>query len=160
MAYNQAEYESVAERLTRFKADYPNFRMFSEIAGHTALEEAGTRWIIKVTLFRDAGDEHPVSTGYAEERDGGQGANRAAALENAETSALGRALANAGYAGSKRVTREELAKTVAVDDIERDLPEVDLEGLRGLWKQASDAGVLPVVQKKLKDRKKQLEAAS
>lgn len=160
MAYNQAEYESVAERLTRFKGDHPNFRMFSEIAGHTALEESGTRWIIKVTLFRDAADEHPVSTGYAEERDGGQGANRAAALENAETSSLGRALANAGYAGSKRVTREELAKTVAVDDIERELPGVDLDGLRGLWKQASDAGVLPAVQKKLKDRKKELEAAS
>lgn len=160
MAYNQAEYESVAERLTRFKVDHPSFRMFSEIAGHTALEESGTRWIIKVTLFRDDADEHPVSTGYAEERDGGQGANRAAALENAETSALGRALANAGYAGSKRVTREELAKTVAVDDIERELPAAGLTELRELWKQASDAGVLPTVQKKLKDRKKELEAAS
>ena len=158
MAFNSAEYETVAERLSRFKKDNENFRMESEVIAHTALEES-TRWVVKVSLWRDANEERCTSTGFAEERDGGQGANRAAALENCESSALGRALANAGYAGSKRVTREELAKTVAVDDIERELPEADLDGLRGLWKQASDAGVLPVVQKKLKDRKKELEAA-
>ena len=35
---------------------------------------------------------------------------RAAALETGETSAIGRALANLGYAGNRRVTREEMAK--------------------------------------------------
>lgn len=158
MAFNSAEYETVAERLSRFKKDNENFRMESEVVAHTALEES-TRWVVKVSLWRDANEERCTSTGFAEERDGGQGANRAAALENCESSALGRALANAGYAGSKRVTREEMAKTIAVDDIERAIPSASKDELRELWKRASDAGVLPQVQKKIKDQLGQLEAA-
>jgi hypothetical protein len=50
------------------------------------------------------------------EVDGGSGANKTAALENAETSSIGRGLANLGMSGDKRgnaqtrPTREEMAK--------------------------------------------------
>jgi hypothetical protein len=37
-------------------------------------------------------------------------ANKTSALENCETSSIGRALANAGYSGNRRATREEMAK--------------------------------------------------
>jgi hypothetical protein len=51
------------------------------------------------------------ATGHAFEIDGENGmANKTSALENCETSAIGRALANCGYGGDKRVSREEMAK--------------------------------------------------
>jgi hypothetical protein len=54
-----------------------------------------------------------IATGYAEEVRGSGNVNRTSHVENCETSAVGRALANAGYAGSdvnKRPSREEMSK--------------------------------------------------
>ena len=54
-----------------------------------------------------------ISTGWAEEIRGQGNVNRTSHVENAETSAVGRALANAGMAGSdytKRPSREEMSK--------------------------------------------------
>jgi hypothetical protein len=54
-----------------------------------------------------------ISTGYAEEVRGAGNVNRTSHVENCETSAIGRALANCGMAGSdmtKRPSREEMAK--------------------------------------------------
>ena len=57
---------------------------------------------------------HPWATGLAEETVQGRGVNATSALENCETSAIGRALANAGYATKgKRASREEMAKVAA-----------------------------------------------
>jgi hypothetical protein len=52
----------------------------------------------------------PKATGYAVEVDGTGGANNGSALENAETSAIGRALANMNLSGNKRASREEMQK--------------------------------------------------
>lgn len=54
-----------------------------------------------------------IATGWAEEVRGQGNVNRTSHVENCETSAIGRALANAGMAGSdftKRPSREEMAK--------------------------------------------------
>jgi hypothetical protein len=54
-----------------------------------------------------------IATGWAEETRGEGHVNRTSHFENCETSALGRALANAGFAGSdytKRPSREEMLK--------------------------------------------------
>lgn len=54
-----------------------------------------------------------IATGWAEEIRGQGNVNRTSHIENCETSAVGRALANAGMAGSdytKRPSREEMAK--------------------------------------------------
>jgi hypothetical protein len=54
-----------------------------------------------------------IATGYAEEVRGAGNVNRTSHVENCETSAVGRALANAGMAGSdvsKRPSREEMSK--------------------------------------------------
>jgi hypothetical protein len=54
-----------------------------------------TQYIFKAEIYKDAADEKPLATGFAEERVGSTFVNKTSALENAETSAIGRrSLAN------------------------------------------------------------------
>jgi hypothetical protein len=71
------------------------------------------RYIVKAYLYKTAADTVAWTTGYAEEKVTDRGVNSTSALENCETSAIGRALANAGYAAKgKRASREEMTKVV------------------------------------------------
>jgi hypothetical protein len=107
--FNLADYEPVEVRLEKFIKDYPAFRISTELE----VVEA-TRYIVKAYLFKDAQDSLAWATGYAEETVTSRGVNQTSALENCETSAIGRALANAGYAPKgKRPSREEMSKVVA-----------------------------------------------
>jgi hypothetical protein len=107
--FNLADYETVEVRLEKFIKDYPAFRISTELE----VVEA-TRYIVKAYLFKNAEDGVAWATGYAEETVTSRGVNQTSALENCETSAIGRALANAGYAPKgKRPSREEMTKVVA-----------------------------------------------
>ena len=67
--------------------------------------------VLLLRLYRTEADVRPWTTGLAEETIQGRGVNATSALENCETSAIGRALANAGYATKgKRASREEMVK--------------------------------------------------
>jgi hypothetical protein len=69
------------------------------------------RYVVKAYLYRTYLDQVAYATGFAEEKDSDRGVNATSALENCETSAIGRALANAGFAAKgKRPSREEMAK--------------------------------------------------
>ena len=106
--FNLADYEPVEVRLEKFIKDYPSFRIATELE----VVEA-TRYIVKAYLYKDASDGVAWATGYAEETVTSRGVNQTSALENCETSAIGRALANAGYAPKgKRPSREEMTKVV------------------------------------------------
>jgi len=107
--FNLSEYEPVEVRLEKFIKDYPAFRIATELE----VVEA-SRYIVKAYLFKNAEDGVAWATGYAEETVSSRGVNQTSALENCETSAIGRALANAGYAAKgKRPSREEMNKVVA-----------------------------------------------
>ena len=104
--FNLADYEPVEVRLEKFIKDYPDFRISTELE---VVEK--DRYIVKAYLFRTSQDSTAYSTGYAEETVSSRGVNQTSALENCETSAIGRALANAGYAAKgKRPSREEMSK--------------------------------------------------
>ena len=107
--FNLADYETVEVRLEKFIKDYPDSRIATE------LEVCDRdRYIIKAYLYKTAADTVAWTTGYAEEKVTDRGVNSTSALENCETSAIGRALANAGYAAKgKRPSREEMSKVVA-----------------------------------------------
>jgi len=70
-------------------------------------------------IYRTEADTRPWTTGLAEETVQGRGVNATSALENCETSAIGRALANAGYATKgKRASREEMTKVATIKKTE------------------------------------------
>jgi hypothetical protein len=106
MAFNLADYETVESRLEKFWKEFPDGRVSTELE----ICEAH-RYVIKAYLYRTFLDTVAYSTGYAEEKDSDRGVNATSALENCETSAIGRALANAGFATKgKRPSREEMVK--------------------------------------------------
>lgn len=99
-------YETVESRLARFWKDHPKGRVLTDLVFHDE-----RRFIVKAEIFFDRDDLSPVSSGYAEEIVGASPVNRVSALENGETSAIGRSLANCGYASQgKRPSREEMEK--------------------------------------------------
>jgi hypothetical protein len=121
--FNLADYEPVEVRLEKFIKDYPAFRISTELE----VVEA-TRYIVKAYLYKDAADSLAWATGYAEETVTSRGVNQTSALENCETSAIGRALANAGYAPKgKRPSREEMGKVVAAKPPKPAVQEVKAE---------------------------------
>jgi len=107
--FNLEDYETVEERLVKFWKEHPDGRIDT-----TLVESTLQRFIIKAAIYRTEVDAQPWTTGFAEETVSTRGVNSTSALENCETSAIGRALANAGYASKgKRPSREEMSKVKA-----------------------------------------------
>lgn len=116
--FNLEDYETVEERLVKFWKDNPDGRITTRL-----LESSASRFIVEASIFRTQ-EGHVWSTGLAEETVQGRGVNATSALENCETSAIGRALANAGYATKgKRASREEMSKVKAKADTDSVIAE-------------------------------------
>ena len=98
------DYIEVNVRIMKFYEKYPEGRILTEIV----------KWedgviVMKATTYRNDSDI-PASTGYAYEKEGSSFINKTSALENCETSAVGRALAILGFEIKKSVaSREEVA---------------------------------------------------
>jgi hypothetical protein len=107
--FNLEDYETVEERLARFWKEHEDGRIET-----TLVESTLQRFIVKASIYRTEVDAQAWTTGFAEETVSTRGVNSTSALENCETSAIGRALANAGYASKgKRPSREEMSKVKA-----------------------------------------------
>jgi hypothetical protein len=104
--FNLANYETVESRLEKWWKDYPDGRVATKIE-----QASDTRYIVSAELYKTEADAKAYATGLASESVSDRGVNSTSALENCETSAIGRALANAGYAAKgKRASREEMDK--------------------------------------------------
>lgn len=116
MAFNLSEYEPVETRIARFYDQHPNGRIITELVFHDE-----TRFIVKSFLYTTTEVCEPLATGYAEERvdNNPKRVNFASALENCETSSIGRALANANFAPrGSRPSREEMQKVQRATSID------------------------------------------
>ena len=144
------EYETVDSRIQRFYRDNAGGRIETELLDHDG-EHGKTRWIVRAEVYK-ADSERASGVGHAFEVDGTGMANKTSALENAETSAAGRALAQAGYSGSRRTTREEMAKVLIPELRERIATAKTKDETRDVWNEAQRNGVFDVVRQEILDR--------
>lgn len=106
LLFDVGEYAPVADRITLFYTRFPKGRIITRLVSRTAREIT-----VQAFVFRSLEEDRPSATGLASERIGDGDVNRVACLENTETSAIGRALANLGLtASSQRPSREEMEK--------------------------------------------------
>lgn len=169
--FNLNDYETVEQRLHRAYKDHPLMRVITK--NLTTLQDRQvSTWVVQAEIWLPYPDDmaevalrsdgwYLKSTGLAFEVDGVGMAQKTAALETCESSAIGRALANAGYSGNRRTTREEMAKAErgvtpapARDwlKIAEDLAwKEDLDGLRALFVEASRLKASEDVLNKIKE---------
>ena len=118
--FNLDDYETVEERLVKFWKEHPDGQIHTKL-----LENTSSRFIVEASIYRTEADPRAWTTGLAEETVQGRGVNATSALENCETSAIGRALANAGYATKgKRASREEMSKVADAAKVKAKVDEV------------------------------------
>ena len=95
------DYALVADRITLFYQRFPDGRIITELVSRDEREVT-----FRALVFRSPAEREPAATGWASEREGDGDVNTVACLENTETSAIGRALANLGFTASVQRPRK------------------------------------------------------
>lgn len=127
MAFNLQDYETVEERLEKFWAKYPDGRIDTQLVSATE-----KRFIVQAWAYKTFADSVPFTSGLAFEDIADRGVNSTSALENAETSAIGRCLASGGFAAKgKRPSQTEMQK---VQNFTRERPTpIQVENPEDPW---------------------------
>ncbi len=109
--FDPNQYVSVAERVDKFRAAFPEGRIETEI-----LPSDDKRLVVRAMAWRTAAELAPAATGHAEEF-----RTEESALMKCETAAVGRALAFLGFEAKKGIaSREEMERA------DRNIPEQKL----------------------------------
>lgn len=106
--FNLEDYETVESRLKKYADKYPDFRIKTKVLKYTPNNILIEAWVFQNSEQMEKGLYH--ASGIAEEVRGEGFVNKTSHVENCETSAIGRALANCNFSGDKRPSREEMAK--------------------------------------------------
>ncbi len=96
------DYIEVNVRVEKFYERFPNGRIVTELVSWSE----GVV-VMKAYAYRDINDSVPSATGHAYEKEGSTYINKTSALENCETSAVGRALAMLGFEIKKSIASKE-----------------------------------------------------
>lgn len=99
------QYETVALRVKKFRDANPKFTLSTEV-----LHRDAEIVVMKASIMDEAG--RLIATGHSEEKRSASQINKTSALENAETSAIGRALAAFGLGGTEFATADEVANAI------------------------------------------------
>lgn len=131
------QYEPVDQRIKRFYSDHPDGAIHADLISDPAdLKVAVVKAYVYVA-------DRLVATGLAFEKAGEGFVNKTSHLENCETSAIGRALANFGYSGDKRPSREEMQKASQPREVARGATQGGQAGdLLSKLEQGREAGVI------------------
>jgi len=99
------DYQTVAKRLKDMKEDHPDYSIKTKI-----LHSDETTVLMRALILNGEGKE--VARGHAEENRSLSQINKTSAVENAETSAVGRALSLLGYLGTEIRSAEEMVNAI------------------------------------------------
>jgi hypothetical protein len=99
------EYQTVALRVQKFRETHPTWSITTHI------EERTDDYVVMSAEIRNE-DERLIATGHAEEYRKSSQINGTSALENCETSAIGRALAVAGFGGTEFASANEVQNAI------------------------------------------------
>jgi hypothetical protein len=108
------EYLTVARRINDFREKHPDYGVHTEIL---SIDESTV--VCRATITDTNGRQ--VSSGIAEEHRRASKINQTSATENCETSAVGRALAFLGMAGTEIASADEVAGAIA----QQNAPQTD-----------------------------------
>jgi hypothetical protein len=147
-SFSATEYALVADRIALFYERFPQGRIITELVSRSEREVT-----FKASVYRSAEERQPAATGWASEREGDGDVNLVACLENTETSAIGRALANLGFTASRRrPSYEEMVKAEreralrahagAITDVLTLLAAAEREGMQAARVEAIRASLL------------------
>jgi len=151
MNFNLNDYDLVEDRIKKFWKDNPNGRIWTE---EISVSSDHQSIVIKAMVFADKDDANPIATGIAQDQQG-KGANMVAWIENCETSAIGRALANWKYQAKKRPSQEEMQKVSRADqEVKQETKSVTDTSNSNSYTPS------PSVQKKVEEAKKLEEEAN
>ena len=100
------EYKTVALRVAEFRATHPDYTISTEL-----VEANDVLVIMKASILDNEG--RLLDTGYAEEVRAASKINQTSALENAETSAIGRCLSALGFGGTEYASADEVANAIS-----------------------------------------------
>ena len=145
MAWNPNDYEMVEVRIRKFLEQHKEGRIVTELIPDEH------DWIFKSFIYLDVGEQAtllPKGVGYATEKKG----SSPFAAEVAETSSIGRGLANMGLHGNKRASREEMRKVSSEgrDFITEAKQSTSADELRLLWTEAKAAGASKTILDEVK----------
>jgi len=109
--FDLSEYEPVENRIRAFWEAHPQGRILPDKPTLVLREDGKYQWECWTHVYINKEDAMPTVRGFASEIEGSSPVNRTNASENCETSSIGRALANLGFATKgKRPSREEMEK--------------------------------------------------
>ena len=115
------EYVEVNERLKYFRANYPNYSLVSEV-----IDKTESSVLIMASVIDE--NDNVLATGLAEEEKGSTFINKTSYVENCETSAWGRALANFGIGLDTAVaSAEEVKNAIANQNKETKIVVKDVD---------------------------------
>lgn len=114
------DYVEVNVRVEKFWEKYPNGRIETDLVSW----ENGVI-VMKANVYKDLKDELPSANGFAYEKEGSTFINKTSALENCETSAVGRALALLGFEIKKSIASKEEVENAKLQ--QREEPQITPE---------------------------------
>ncbi len=111
------EYKTVAHRVNEFRnnADYAGWGIDTEIISNV------DGVIIMKAIINDAHGKQ-IGAGTASEKEGSTNINKTSHIENCETSAIGRALASIGLAGTEYASADEVVNAISNQNAEPEKP--------------------------------------
>jgi hypothetical protein len=134
---NLSNYEEVKDRIKRFYESFTDGRIITEMV---RLAEDSKTVFFRAVIFknsREQAENLPLASGFAFEREGSNTVNRTSHVENCETSAIGRALANMNFIkGQSRPSREEMLKVLEGEKSSIKPEAGELKELRQLFKDS------------------------